>query len=124
MAEIQRTEGVWDGISAALAFADGQEQMTAAAGSDERMALLIQNGDAAKCGIYVEPGDGLRRSIGGLLVAIPNGETRVVILDSMRFKKLQGENAGKFVLHLCDPADKGKAFAGTAANVKFAQIHL
>ena len=116
MAEIQRTEGVWDGISAALAFADGQEQMTAAAGSDERMALLIQNGDAAKCGIYVEPGDGLRRSIGGLLVAIPNGETRVVMLDSMRFKKL--------VLHLCDPADKGKAFAGTAANVKFAQIHL
>ena len=46
------------------------------------------------------------------------------MLDSMRFKKLQGENAGKFVLHLCDPADKGKAFAGTAANVKFAQIHL
>ena len=69
-------------------------------------------------------GDGLRRSIGGLLVAIPNGETRVVMLDSSGLKSCRGRMQANLCCTCATRQTKAKLFAGTAANVKFAQIHL
>lgn len=124
MAEIGCIFGVRDGISANVKFTEGEAAMKVQAGNDERTALLIRNEGESACGIYVEPGDGLRSAIGGLLVAVPAGEMRFLELDSMRFKHITGEDRGKFTLRLCDQTDKDKAFTGAASAMKFAAIKL
>ena len=50
------------------------------------------------------------------------GQEMALLLDSMRFKKLEGENKGGFVLKLCDGDHPASPFSGTAAGVKFAVI--
>lgn len=124
MAEMNCVFGVRDGISDNVQFTEGETSMKVQAGNDERTALLVKNEGAGACGIYAEPGDGLRSAIGGLLVAIPAGEMRFLELDSMRFKQVTGEDRGKFRLRLCDPSDREKPFTGTAASVKFAALML
>lgn len=124
MTKITETICKRDDISPAIVYTAGDSTMAAEAGVDERTALLVDNQGTADCGILVEAGDGLRRAIGPLHAAAPKGEKRAFVLDSMRFKKLEGEQRGCFVIKLCDAADPTKAFSGTAANVKFAVLKL
>lgn len=124
MTEINCIKGVRDGISEKIQLTEGATAMKARAGNDERTALLVKNDGDSACGIYVEPGDGLRSAIGGLLAAVQAGELRFLELDSMRFKHLSGAEKGCFTLRLCDPADGSKAFAGAAATMKFAVLML
>lgn len=124
MTKITATFCKRDDISPAIVYTPGDSVMTAEAGLDERTALLVDNQGSVDCGILVEAGDGLRRAIGPLHASAPKGERRAFVLDSMRFKKLEGEQRGCFVVKLCDAADATKAFSGAAANVKFALLKL
>lgn len=125
MSEIKIVAGVMDGVSTNLAFTPCESTMTALSAKDERSAILVKNGDATHAvGIYVEAGDGIRSSIGGLLCAVEAGETCAIMLDSMRFKKLSGEKRGSFVLKLCKKGDKETAFDGVLTSVGMAQIRL
>lgn len=122
--KIQATFCKRDDISPEIVYTPGTAAMTAEAGMDERTALLVDNQGAADCGILVEAGDGLRRAVGPLHAAAPKNQRRAFVLDSMRFKKLEGEQRGCFVVKLCDPTDPTKAFSGTASDVKFALLKL
>ena len=62
------------------------------------------------------------QSIGDFHGKVATGQEAAMVLDSMRFKKLEGENKGGFVLKLCDGENPESPFSGTAAGVKFAVI--
>ena len=124
MTKIEATFCKRDDISPAIVYTPGEATMAAEAGMDERTALLVDNQGTADCGILVEAGDGLRRAVGPLHAAAPQGQRRAFVLDSMRFKKLEGEQRGCFVVKLCDPTDATKAFGGAASEVKFALLKL
>lgn len=124
MTKIQATFCKRDDISPEIIYTPGETALAAEAGMDERTALLVDNQGSADCGILVEAGDGLRRAAGPLHAAAPKGQRRAFVLDSMRFKKLEGEQRGCFVVKLCDPTDATKAFGGAASEVKFALLKL
>lgn len=123
MADIKSVYGVRDGASEAITLSSGAADQTVTPGQDERFCILVQNTDATTAGIVVEAGDGLRASIGDLLCTVAQNEMKIIQLDSSRFKKLKGENKGKYVLHIKNAAGTA-AFGGTAANVKLAAINL
>lgn len=125
MKEISITYGVIDSASADMVFTPCESMMAVTSGKDERTAIVVKNADAARAvGVFAEAGDGIRSSIGGLLVEVPSNSTRMIMLDSMRFKKLDGINRGKFVLNLCKAGNKSAAFEGNAASISMTQIRL
>ena len=122
MTKITATDCVRDGLSPAIQYTPGENELWAPAGKDERTVILVRNDSGTDCGVTVEAGDGLRKSIGPFHGKVTNGQEVALQLDSMRFKKLEGENKGGFVLKLCDGDHPASPFSGTAAGVKFAVI--
>ena len=123
MADINRVLGVRDAGSETFTMSDGEAEQTAAAGQDERYCLLVENSDTSTAGVVIKAGDGIRSSIGDLLVTVAQNERKVINLDSSRFKRLSGNNAGKFVIEIKDEAGTS-AFGGTVTNVKLAALQL
>ena len=124
MAQVQSTRCQRDGISADIAFVPGESAMTMVTANDERTALLVRNQSESECGIYVEAGDGLRSAIGGLLVQVPAGQMRALVLESMRFKHLSGQHKGCICLRLCDPQNAENPFGGSTSALQLAQLQL
>ena len=122
MTKITATDCVRDGLSPAIQYTPGENELWAPAGKDERTVILVRNDSGTDCGVLVEAGDGLRKSIGPFHGKVTNGQEVAMVLDSMRFKKLEGENKGGFVLKLCDGDHPASPFSGTAAGVKFAVV--
>ena len=122
MTKITATDCVRDGLSPAIQYTPGESQLWAPAGKDERTVILVRNDSGTDCGVTVEAGDGLRKSIGPFHGKVTNGQEVAMVLDSMRFKKLEGENKGGFVLKLCDGDNPESPFSGTATGVKFAVV--
>lgn len=83
----------------------------------------MENSDASTAGVLIKAGDGIRSSIGDLLVTVAQDERKIINLDSSRFKMLSGTNAGKYVIQIKDEAGTS-AFGGTITNVKLAAIQL
>lgn len=123
MADINRVLGVRDDGSKSFTMSNGAAEQTAVAGQDERYCLLVENSDTSAAGVIIKAGDGIRSSIGDLLVKVAQNEKKIINLDSSRFKKLSGDNAGKFVIQIKNEAGTG-AFGGTITNVKLAAIQL
>ena len=123
MADINRILGMRDAGSETFTMSDGAAEQTAVAGQDERYCLLVENSDTSTAGVIIKAGDGIRSSIGDLLVTVAQNERKIINLDSSRFKMLSGENAGKFVVQIKDEAGTS-AFGGTVTNVKLAAIQL
>ncbi len=123
MADINRVLGVRDAGSETFTMSDGAAEQTAVAGQDERYCLLVENSDTSTAGVIIKAGDGIRSSIGDLLVTVAQNERKVINLESSRFKMLSGKNAGKFVIEIKDEAGTS-AFGGTVTNVKLAAIQL
>ena len=123
MADINRVLGVRDAGSETFTMSDGAAEQTAAAGQDERYCLLVENSDTSTAGVIIKAGDGIRSSIGDLLVTVAQNERKVINLESSRFKMLCGENAGKFVIEIKNEAGDS-AFGGTITNVKLAALQL
>nr|DAP69545.1 MAG TPA: hypothetical protein [Caudoviricetes sp.] len=123
MADINRVLGVRDAGSETFTMSDGAAEQTAVAGQDERYCLLVENSDTSTAGVIIKAGDGIRSSIGDLLVTVAQNERKVINLDSSRFKMLSGENAGKFVIEIKNEAGDS-AFGGTVTNVKLAALQL
>ena len=123
MADINRELGVRDAGSETFTMSDGAAEQTAAAGQDERYCLLVENSDTSTAGVIIKAGDGIRSSIGDLLVTVAQNERKVINLESSRFKMLSGENAGKFVIEIKNEAGDS-AFGGTITNVKLAALQL
>ncbi len=123
MADINRVLGVRDAGSETFTMSDGAAEQTAAAGQDERYCLLVENSDTSTAGVIIKAGDGIRSSIGDLLVTVAQNERKVINLESSRFKMLSGENAGKFVIEIKNEAGDS-AFGGTITNVKLAALQL
>ena len=123
MADINRVLGVRDAGSETFTMSDGAAEQTAAAGQDERYCLLVENSDTSTAGVIIKAGDGIRSSIGDLLVTVAQNERKVINLESSRFKMLSGENAGKFVIEIKNEAGDS-AFGGTVTNVKLAALQL
>ena len=117
MADINRVLGVRDAGSETFELSDGAAEQTAVAGQDERYCLLVENSDTSTAGVII------RSSIGDLLVTVAQDEKKIINLDSSRFKKLSGDNAGKFVIQIKNEAGTS-AFGGTVTNVKLAAIQL
>lgn len=124
MADMNNLVAKRDDVSDALILTDGAATLTALSGMDEQHAIFISNTDTVAAGIVVEAGDGMRASIGKLFVTVPAGEMRLINLDSSRFKKLRGENCGKYVVKVTKAGNDLQAFDGTIAKVKLATIHL
>ena len=122
MTKITATDCVRDGLSPAIQYTPGESELWAPAGKDERTVILVRNDSGTDCGVTVEAGDGLRKSIGDFHGKVGNGQEVAMVLDSMRFKKLEGENKGGFVLKLCDGENPESSFSGTATGVKFAVV--
>lgn len=123
MADINRVLGVRDAGSETFTMSDGAAEQTAVAGQDERYCLLVENSDTSTAGVIIKAGDGIRSSIGDLLVTVAQNERKVINLESSRFKMLSGENAGKFVIEIKNEAGDS-AFGGTVTNVKLAALQL
>ena len=123
MADINRVLGVRDAGSETFTMSDGAAEQTAAARQDERYCLLVENSDTSTAGVIIKAGDGIRSSIGDLLVTVAQNERKVINLESSRFKMLSGENAGKFVIEIKNEAGDS-AFGGTITNVKLAALQL
>ncbi len=123
MADINRVLGVRDAGSETFTMSDGAAEQTAAAGQDERYCLLVENSDTSTAGVIIKAGDGIRSSIGDLLVTVAQNERKVINLESSRFKMLSGKNAGKFVIEIKNEAGDS-AFGGTITNVKLAALQL
>lgn len=123
MADINRVLGVRDAGSETFTMSDGAAEQTAVAGQDERYCLLVENSDTSTAGVIIKAGDGIRSSIGNLLVTVAQNERKIINLESSRFKMLSGKNAGKFVIEIKDEAGTSP-FGGTVTNVKLAAIQL
>lgn len=123
MADINRVLGVRDAGSETFELSAGAAEQTAVAGQDELYCLLVENSDTNTAGVIIKAGDGIRSSIGDLLVTVAQNERKIINLDSSRFKMLSGDNAGKFVIQIKNEAGTG-AFGGTITNVKLAAIQL
>ena len=123
MADINRVLGVRDAGSETFTMSDGAAEQTAVAGQDERYCLLVENSDTSTAGVIIKAGDGIRSSIGDLLVTVAQNEHKIINLDSSRFKMLSGNNAGKFVIEIKNEAGDS-AFGGTITNVKLAALQL
>lgn len=123
MADINRVLGVRDAGSETFTMSDGAAEQTAAAGQDERYCLLVENSDTSTAGVIIKAGDGIRSSIGDLLVTVAQNERKIINLESSRFKMLSGNNAGKFVIEIKNEAGDS-AFGGTITNVKLAALQL
>lgn len=123
MADINRVLGVRDAGSETFTMSDGAAEQTAVAGQDERYCLLVENSDTSTAGVIIKAGDGIRSSIGDLLVTVAQNERKIINLESSRFKMLSGKNVGKFVIEIKDEAGTS-AFGGTVTNVKLAAIQL
>lgn len=65
-------------------------------GKDSRLALRVQNGDAAATAyVKIAAGDGVRASLGDLTVAVAAGDTAYIpLFDTARFKALAGNTVG------------------------------
>ena len=122
MTKITATDCLRDGFSPAIQYTPGESELWAPAGKDERTVILVRNQSGADCGLLAEAGDGLRKSIGPLFGKVENGREAALVLDSMRFKKLEGEQKGGFVLKLRDGENPDSPFSGTASGVQFAVI--
>lgn len=90
MANITKTNAKRDG-GVALASATGAAtQKIACDTPDERTALIVQNSSASEAAtVTVAAGNGMRSSIGDLVVSVPASSEYIIgPLDSMRFKDL------------------------------------
>lgn len=105
MADINKAIIKRDAMSDAFSFSDGAAAQTVPAGMDEQFMLLIQNtSSTVDAALTIKAGDGVRASIGDLAVTVAKSKTAAITLDSARFKKLKGTDAGKFDVRITSDA--------------------
>lgn len=90
MANIEKTYAIRDNATALVSTNGAQEQTIPCDTMDEKTAFIVTNSSAAEeATVTVVAGNGIRSSIGDLVVAVPASSEYIVgPLDSMRFKNL------------------------------------
>ena len=93
MANITKTYATRDEATNLVATAGKATQTIACDTMDEKTAFIVANTGSSSATVTVVAGDGMRSSIGDLVVEIPaTSEYIVGPLDSMRFKNLVNGN--------------------------------
>jgi len=91
-------------------------------GKDSRLALRVQNGDETT-GAYVKvaAGDGVRKSLGAMSVAVDTGETAYIpLFDTARFKAL----AGNVITVTLEDANGDPLIGDVLANIQIEAVQL
>lgn len=93
MANITKTYATRDEATNLVATAGKATQTIACDTMDEKTAFIVANTGSSSATVTVVAGDGMRSSIGDLVVEVPaTSEYIVGPLDSMRFKNLKDGN--------------------------------
>ncbi|MBR0277260.1 MAG: hypothetical protein IJQ50_02205 [Clostridia bacterium] len=90
MSNISKTYATRDGAKALAATQGAASQTIACDTADERTAFIVTNSsDSEAATVTVVAGNGIRSSIGNLVVTVPKSSEYIIgPLDSMRFKNL------------------------------------
>lgn len=89
MANITKTYATRDSATELVATSGAATQTIACDTMDEKTAFIVSNTGDSNATVTVMAGDGMRSSIGNLVVTVPaSSEFIVGPLDSMRFKNL------------------------------------
>ncbi len=90
MANITKTYATRDSATKLVATTGKATQTIACDTMDEKTAFIVSNTGTAAATVTVLAGDGMRSSIGDLVVSVPASSEYIVgPLDSMRFKNLK-----------------------------------
>lgn len=90
MANITKTYATRDNATKLIATAGAETQTIACDTMDEKTAFIVSNTGSSSATVTVVAGDGMRSSIGNLVVEVPASSEYIVgPLDSMRFKNLK-----------------------------------
>lgn len=90
MANIIKTYATRDSATKLVATSGVSTQTIACDTMDEKTAFIVSNTGSADAKVTVVAGDGMRSSIGDLIVTVPASSEYIIgPLDSMRFKNLQ-----------------------------------
>ncbi len=88
-------------------------------GENEKMVLLVLNGDAADAYINVQAGDYWKSSQGAnLFGGISQDDYAAIVLETARFKDTNEE----ITVEVLD--SDGSVFSGTASNISYALLEL
>ena len=90
MANITKTYATRDNATELVATKGTATQTIACDTLDEKTAFIVSNTGSSSATVTVAAGDGMRSSIGNLVVEVP-AESEYIVgpLDSMRFKNLK-----------------------------------
>ena len=90
MENITKTYAVRDNATELIATPGADEQTIACDTMDEKTAFIVSNTGSSSATVTVVAGDGMRSSIGDLVIEVPASSEYIVgPLDSMRFKNLK-----------------------------------
>ena len=89
MDNITKTYATRDGAKELIATSGNNTQTIACDTMDEKSAFIVSNTGSSPATVTVLAGNGMRSSIGDLVIDVPaNSEYIIGPLDSMRFKNL------------------------------------
>jgi len=90
MENITKTYAVRDNATELIATPGADVQTIACDTMDEKTAFIVSNTGSSSATVTVVAGDGMRSSIGDLVIEVPASSEYIVgPLDSMRFKNLK-----------------------------------
>ncbi len=89
MANIEKTYAIRDNATNLVSTPGSATQTIACDTMDEKTAFIVSNTSSSSATVTVLAGNGIRSSIGDLVVTVPASSEYIVgPLDSMRFKNL------------------------------------